>query len=149
MNGYMKTKKRLNIVLDTNVLLVSISEFSKYHWLYRLLIDKKFNLYITNEILAEYEEIISEKLSPNTANAVIRTLMELDNVFPSSIYFKYNLIIQDPDDDKFIDCAFASNCHYLVTNDKHFNILDTIEFPKISVVKLEEFKAIIDKNINK
>ena len=55
----MKTKKRLNIVLDTNVLLVSISEFSKYHWLYRLLIDKKFNLYITNEILTEYEEIIS------------------------------------------------------------------------------------------
>jgi uncharacterized protein len=83
-------------------------------------------LYITNEILTEYEEIISEKLSPNTANAVIRTLMELDNVFPSSIYFKYNLIIQDPDDDKFIDCAFASNCDYLVTNDNHFNILDTI-----------------------
>jgi len=47
----MKTEKRLNIVLDTNVLLVSISEFSKYHWLYRLLIEKKFNLYITNEIL--------------------------------------------------------------------------------------------------
>ena len=144
----MKTEKRLNIVLDTNVLLVSISEFSKYHWLYRLLIEKKFNLYMTNEILTEYDEIISEKFSSNTANAVIRTLMELDNVYPSSIYFKYNLIIQDPDDNKFIDCAFASNCDYLVTNDKHFNVLDTIDFPKIRVVKLEEFKEIIEKNIN-
>ena len=106
-------------------------------------------MHITNEILTEYEEIISEKLSSDTANAVIRTLMELDNVYPTSIYFKYNLIIQDPDDDKFIDCAFASNCDYLVTNDKHFNVLDTIDFPKIRVVKLQEFKDIIDKNINK
>ncbi|MEI8085692.1 MAG: putative toxin-antitoxin system toxin component, PIN family [Paludibacter sp.] len=137
------------MVLDTNVLLVSISEFSKYHWLYRLLIEKKFNLYITNEILTEYEEIISDKLNPNTANAVIRTLMELDNVYPTSIYFKYNLIIQDPDDDKFIDCAFASNCDFLVTNDKHFSILSTIEFPKITIIKLEEFKDIIEKNINR
>ena len=145
----MKTKKCLNIVFDTNVLLVSISDFSNYHWLYRSLIEKKYNLYITNEILTEYEEIISEKLSSDTANAVIRTLMELDNVYPTSIYFKYNLIIQDPDDDKFIDCAFASNCDYLVTNDKHFNVLDTIDFPKIRVVKLQEFKDIIDKNINK
>jgi len=99
--------------------------------------------------LTEYEEIISDKLNPNTANAVIRTLMELDNVYPTSIYFKYNLIIQDPDDDKFIDCAFASNCDFLVTNDKHFSILSTIEFPKITIIKLEEFKDIIEKNINR
>jgi len=145
----MRTKKRLNIVLDTNVLLVSISEFSKYHWLYRLLIEKKYNLYITNEILTEYEEIISDKLSSSTSNAVIRTLMELDNVYPTSIYFKYNLIIQDPDDDKFIDCAFASNCDYLVTNDKHFNILDALDFPKIKIIKLEEFKEVLDIYINK
>ena len=50
----MKIKNRLSIVLDTNVLVVSISEFSKYHWLYRCIIEKKFDLYITNEILTEY-----------------------------------------------------------------------------------------------
>ena len=138
----MKNRERLNIVLDTNILLVSISEYSKYHWIYRSLIEKKYELFITNEILTEYEEKIGEKLSPETANSVIRTLMELENVHPTSIYFKFNLITQDPDDNKFVDCAFSGNCNYLVTNDRHFNILKSIDFPHINVVNLEEFSLI-------
>ena len=141
----MKTKRLLNIVLDTNVLLVSISEFSKYHWLFRYIIDKQFNLHLTIEILTEYEEIIGRKLNNETANSVLRALIELDNVLPSTIYFKYNLISQDPDDNKFIDCAIASNCDFLVTNDKHFSVLKSIDFPKINVISLEEFKIVIDE----
>lgn len=52
----MKSHRILNIVLDTNILLVSISEYSKYHWIFRQLVEKRFNLFITNEILTEYEE---------------------------------------------------------------------------------------------
>jgi len=139
----MRNRKKFNVVLDTNVLLVSISEYSQYHWLYKALIDKKFDLYITNEILTEYEEIISKKLSVDTANSVIRTLLELSNVFPITIYYKTNFIVQDPDDNKFIDCAFASNCDLLVTNDKHFNVVKKLDFPQINIVKLQEFKEIL------
>lgn len=139
----MRSRKKLKVILDTNVLLVSISEYSQYHWLYKALIDKKFDLFITNEILTEYEEIISEKLSIDTANSVIRTLLELSNVFPTTIYYKTNFIIQDPDDNKFIDCAFASNCDLLVTNDKHFNVVKKLDFPQINIVKLHEFKEIL------
>ena len=137
-------KPNLKIVLDTNVLLVSISEYSKYHWLYQCVIKGVFELFITNEILTEYEEIISSKLSPETAKTVIRALIELENVHPSSIYYKFNLISQDPDDNKFVDCAFTNNCDFLVTNDHHFDILKSIEFPKIQIVKLEKFKEIIE-----
>ena len=52
---------------------------------------------------------------------------------------------QDPDDNKFIYCSFASNCNYFVTNDKHFNILKNIDFPKINVIKLEEFQEIMNE----
>ena len=100
-------------------------------------------MYITNEILTEYEEIIAKKLSINAANSVIRTLLELSNVFQTTIYFKTNYIIQDPDDNKFVDCAFACNCDLLVTNDKHFNVVKKIKFPKINIVKLNEFKQIL------
>ena len=139
----MKIKK-LKLILNTNVLLVSISEYSKYHWLYKAIINKKFDLYITNEILTEYEEIIAKKLSIKAANFVIRTLLELSNVFQTTIYYKTNFIIQDPDDNKFVDCAFACNCDLLVTNDKHFNVVKKIKFPKINIVKLNEFKQILD-----
>ena len=138
----MKSRK-LKIILDTNILLVSISEYSQYHWLYKALINKEFDIYITNEILTEYEEVISKKLNNNTAKSVIRTLLELSNVIPTTIYYKTNFIVNDIDDNKFIDCAFASNCDFLVTNDKHFNIVKEIKFLKINIIKLHEFKQIL------
>ena len=133
----------LRIVLDTNVLLVAIPSYSKYHWLYQALISKKFELFITNDILNEYEEIIEQRLGHNTAYAVIRALMELDNVFSTVVYYKFQLIVNDPDDDKFADCAFASNAHYLVTNDKHFNVIKNNVFPKINVISLQDFEIVI------
>lgn len=44
------------VIVDTNVLLVSVSSRSKYHWLYRAILDKKINIAFTNEILTEYEK---------------------------------------------------------------------------------------------
>ena len=45
----------------------------------------------------------------------------------------------DPDDNKFTDCVIASNANFLVTNDKHFNILNTVEFPKVDFISAEKF----------
>ena len=53
--------------------------------------------------------------------------------------FFFNLIQIDPDDNKFVDCAICGNAEYIVSNDTHFNILKNIEFPKIKVVKIDEF----------
>ncbi len=142
----MKTSNRLRIVLDTNVLLVSISEFSQYHWLYQCVLNGVFDVYITNEILTEYEEIIARKFSPEAAKRVVRTLVELENVFSSVVYYKLGLIEADADDNKFVDCAFLVGANFLVTNDKHFNVLRNISFPKIRTVKLEKFKEFLIEN---
>ena len=138
-----KTKKR--VVVDTNVLLVSVSSFSKYHWIYQLIIRKKIEVFITNEILTEYFEIISKKFDLKTAKSVIRTLIELDNVNQMQIYFNFNLIKNDPDDNKFVDCAISSNADFLLTNDRDFNILKKTAFPKVNVVNIEEFRIEIRK----
>ncbi len=51
----------------------------------------------------------------------------------------WNLIVHDPDDDKFVDCAIASGSDDLVTSDKHFDILKTTPFPKVAVLSPDEF----------
>ena len=135
----------LRVVLDTNALLVSVSEYSKYHWLYQSLIRNDYELAITNEILSEYEEKISEKLNAVTAESVVRTLVELENVLPIVPYYKFQLIVNDADDDKFADCAIVSNANYLVTNDKDFNVLKNLDFPKVNVITINEFKEILLK----
>jgi len=58
---------RLKVILDTNILLVSISSKSKYHWIFSNLLNNKYELYVSNEILLEYEEIISSKYDKEVA----------------------------------------------------------------------------------
>lgn len=67
--------KKPKIVLDTNVLLVSISSKSEMHWIFQKLLQEEFELVVSNEILLEYEEVISRKYSVEVATAVIRTLL--------------------------------------------------------------------------
>ena len=52
----------MKIVLDTNILLVCISDRSRLHWLFEELLSQKFILYVTTDILAEYAEIISQHM---------------------------------------------------------------------------------------
>ena len=53
--------------------------------------------------------------------------------------FFYHMITADPDDNKFVDCAICGNAELLVTNDAHFDILRTIEFPKVEIIRLQEY----------
>lgn len=67
----------------------------------------------------------------------------MPNVKKIEIHYQLDLTISDKDDNKFSDCAFASNANYLVTNDKHFNILKTINFTAINIITLEKFVTLI------
>ena len=40
---------------------------------------------------------------------------------------------------RFVDCAICGNAELLVTNDAHFDILRTIEFPKVEIIRLQEY----------
>ncbi len=140
----MSNRRKLLVLIDTNVLLVSISSRSKYHWLYQAIIDGKFDIAVNQEILSEYEELIGKHWSAGVASDVLRSILELPNLHYTTVYYNLRLITADPHDDKFVDCAFAANADYIVTHDAHFNILANVGFPKIPIVSLPSFKAILD-----
>jgi len=52
---------------------------------------------------------------------VLGALTLLPNVKKVEVHFQFGLIRSDMDDNKFVDCAFAANSHYLVSNDRHFD----------------------------
>ncbi|MCF0058422.1 putative toxin-antitoxin system toxin component, PIN family [Dyadobacter sp. CY356] len=133
----------MNIVLDTNVLLVSLSSRSAYHLIYLALQEKAYDLYLTNEILAEYEEQIGLRLGLNRTDLQLIELLNLSNVHKIIPYYYWQLIDADKDDNKFADCAVSCNADYLVTNDRHYDVLATIEFPEITVIKAADFLKIL------
>jgi putative PIN family toxin of toxin-antitoxin system len=132
----------MKVVIDTNVLVSALSSRSVYHWLVTELFNEKFNVYVTDEILLEYQEILERKYSAATANNFMAALQLLQTVHFTHIYFRWQLL-KDEDDNKFADCAIAANADYLITNDRDFNILKQINFPKISVVAIRDFEKII------
>lgn len=82
----------MRVVLDTNVLLVSIPKLSKYRPIFENLIEKKYTLIISNEILTEYEEIITQKTNESVAQNIVKMLVTLSNVEKKEIYYRWNLI---------------------------------------------------------
>jgi len=135
----------MRIVLDTNCLLASLSKRGAYFNVWRGLQEGKYTLCVSNEVLEEYEEIIAQKTNSTIASNVIQTLLNAPSVELIDAFFKFNLIKDDPDDNKFIDCAIAGNATFVVSNDSHFNILREIDFPKLVLKNLQEFSEILQK----
>jgi uncharacterized protein len=132
----------MRVVIDTNCLILSIPKHREEFWLYLAFRDEAFTWLISNEIMMEYVEILASFYSLKTAEVVANTLLSARNVTLKEADYKWNLIT-DPDDNKFTDLAISGNVHYLVTNDKHFDILKTLDFPPVKVVDLETFRQIL------
>ena len=107
------------------------------------LIAGKFQLVISNEILSEYIEILGRKTNSIIANNVAELLLTLKNVRKSEVYYRWNLIKADADDNKFADCAIAANADFIVSNDRHFGELKNIDFPKIKVINSENLLLLL------
>ena len=133
------------IVLDTNCLLASISRRSRTYLVWKGFQQGRYTLCVTNEILAEYEEMIARMASAEVATNVIRMIMDSRHVEFIDTYYHWNLITADPDDNKFVDCAFAAGATYIVSDDSHFNVLRDITFPQLLVLRLREFLETLQK----
>ncbi|MEZ4771920.1 MAG: putative toxin-antitoxin system toxin component, PIN family [Bacteroidia bacterium] len=116
----MKKTNKLKVILDTNVFLVSLAPGFRFYWVFESLLNNEYELFVSNEILSEYEEKITERFGLDYSDRKLDFLIFLPNVYLVNPYFNWNLITQDPDDNKFVDCAVAANADFIVSHDKHF-----------------------------
>lgn len=133
----------MRVVLDTNVLLISIPRNSPYRPIYDAILTGKYTLVLSNEILTEYIEILGRYTNASIANNIAHLFINLEHVEFQEVYYNWQLIDTDPDDNKFVDCAIAGNAKYIVTEDKHFNPLKTIDFPKLDIIDANAFLDVL------
>ena len=127
------------IVIDTNCLIAILPSKSPYHKVWTDFLEQQLEICVSNEILMEYEEIISEKTSLAFAEAIIKTLINKPNYIRVYPTWRFGYIVTDPDDNKFVDCAICGRAELLVSNDKHFNVLKDIGFPYVKVLRIQDF----------
>ena len=133
----------MRLVLDTNSLIQCVSRRSRYHDLWLSLIDGRNHLCVTTEILNEYVEILQRETSETFASLVLEVILNNPHTLFINTFYKFNLIIADPDDNKFIDCAVVAQAKYIVTEDRHYDVLREVEFPKVDIIGLDEAMKIL------
>ena len=56
-----------HVVLDTNALIQTLPSRSRYHKIWTDFLEGRYCMCVSNEILSEYEEILSVHASPEVA----------------------------------------------------------------------------------
>lgn len=95
------------------------------------------------DTLDEYEEKLAEHSCAEVAHNVVEAIAALSTTTMQNTYVHFELLPGDADDNKFVDCAIASNAELIVTNDNDFNPLKSIPWPKIEIMTIMEFTKVI------
>ena len=131
------------IVLDTNCLLMSLPRISPYRLLWDAFLKGEFVLCVSNEIIEEYLEILTQKVGSSIASNIIEVILNRKNIELVNPTFRFELIKSDVDDNKFVDCAIVAGALCIVSNDAHFRELAKIPFPKVTVFDILSFLTIL------
>ena len=132
----------MKVTLDTNV-LVSGTFWTGDSFRILNLIDKnELNNIISKEIIKEYYEVINsneiigkiEDKKLKMLKIVHRVINNSDILEPS---VKIDIIKDDPDDNKILECAVAGNADCIVSNDRH--LLKLKNFRGIPILTPDDF----------
>ncbi|MCU0424561.1 MAG: putative toxin-antitoxin system toxin component, PIN family [Candidatus Kapabacteria bacterium] len=130
-------------MIDTNILLSSIGAAAPYRWLWDTVLAGRLSMLVTTDILLEYEEIIGRKTNAFVANNILQAITRLPQTRFVTVYYWWNLIAEDVDDNKFVDCAINGNAAYIISNDRHFDTLSSLDFPRCTVIRPEVFHDLL------
>jgi len=134
----------MRVVIDTNVLRTTIKKGNFERFIYDAFKSEAFDWVVSTEILNEYYEKLTDFYSSETADLVLNILMSAPNVIFAEPAFRWSLIAEDSDDNKFADLAISTNAYCLVSYDHRLDIFKEISFPQLKVVKPKEFKTILN-----
>lgn len=130
------------VVVDTNVMISALARQSPIAPLFRAIAKGELRLAITSAIVLEYEEIAAERGGPAFAAKVMHWLSlvseswsTVQQVHPS---YQFRVISDDPDDNKFADCAITANADFIITRDTDYSPLANAGY-KPQPITPEEF----------
>ena len=141
--------KKINIVIDTNVIISSLrSNQGASFKLISLIVENLFEFNVSVPLVLEYESVLNRHLDDNLFSKTdvddfLNYLCKVGN--KRKVYFLWRPFLKDPKDDMVLELAIESNSEYIITfNKKDFvgidkfgiEVLTPIEFIK----KLQEKK---------
>lgn len=128
------------VVLDTNVLVSSLIQRSHpYLIVNKFLIEQKIELCVSDEVLAEYYEVLNRKKFAQytdflkNAEALLADIELNANKFQPKRKLR---IIRDHSDNKFLELAETSKAHFLITGNTNDFTMQVYKRTKIVTPKI-------------
>ena len=111
-----------SVVLDTNIIVSAhLKEEGFERFVLDLALAHKLQLFLSAEILEEYEDVLVRPAFKLDSERVAASLRLIERAAVRVRPEKKVKAASDPDDNKFLECAAEAKAGYLVTgNKKHF-----------------------------
>lgn len=134
----------MNVVLDTNIFVSGIFWKGDPNKVLELWRERKIELINSVEIITEISRVLTD-FKIQLPDEIKREWIHLITINSTIIEpkEKFDIIKDDPTDNKFIDAAIAGNVEYIITNDKH--LLKIKQFRKTKIITPKEFIETIKK----
>ena len=127
----------MKVTVDTNFLISATQwDYSVAHKLLKKFIFSDAEIFTTQDILDETLEVLERDFEYDKGEAediIEKILLFAKLIEPKQ---KIEVIKDDPDDNKVIECAIESSSGYIVTYDRH--LLKLKEYKGIKIIKPEE-----------
>lgn len=135
----------MKVVLDTNVLVSStLIERGKPFKILKKVETGEIELFLSPEIIQEFEDVLLRDKIPFAEENVkefIEKIISISTVVVSEKNFQ--VIDEDPEDDKILEIAFETGVDYIISGDSH--LLDLKNFKGIKILSPDEFLEIFEK----
>jgi uncharacterized protein len=134
----------LSATLDANILVSGLAyPRGKPFQLLRRAIEGDFNLTVSQPIVEETLDVLSRKFGfPAEDIAEARALIE-ESARIVAPAVELDVIQEDPDDNRVLECAVSAGADYIVTGDDH--LLRLGRYDSIRIVSVAEFLEIDPK----
>lgn len=120
----------LKIILDTNILIDAVADDFAYTWkIIALVLKGEIEAVASEKIIKEYNLIVERNIVKQKDQERLEKFIHQVTIIP--VYQKIMAIPDDPEDNKFIECAIAAEADYLISSDKHLLRLAHYEHAKI------------------
>ncbi len=131
------------IVIDTNIYISAIFWGGKPREIVDLGRSGQISIFTSSEIEEEIVRKLKTKFGLSDEEAAQILLDFSTFTTPVKTSRRITVIDDDPDDDKFIECAVSSRSSFIVSGDKH--LLKPEHYKGIKILKAADFLSIISK----
>jgi putative PIN family toxin of toxin-antitoxin system len=133
----------IRVTADTNIFVSALNyPGGKPFQLLKLAIEGKINLTVSEAILDEIEDVLQRRFLFSQKDLAEARSLITDTARTVKPAVQLEVIKEDPDDDRILECAVASGSDYIVTGDK--DLLRLKSYDSIQILSVSDFLDMMD-----